>query len=75
MEGLTLFKIAQFTILLTFAVFVSDLRKKKGMIPLVNILLAALHHTRAPHTPTRNIAAPKIPMGVVMVSPLSPTAT
>ncbi len=36
MEGLTLFKIAQFTILLTFAVFVSDLRKKKGMIPLVN---------------------------------------
>jgi len=36
MEGLTLFKIAQFIILLTFAVFVSDLRKKKGMVPLLN---------------------------------------
>jgi len=36
MEGLVLFKIAQFTILLTFAVFVSDIRKKKGMLPLLN---------------------------------------
>jgi len=36
MEGITLFKIAQFIILLTFAAFVSDLRKKKGMLSLLN---------------------------------------
>ena len=36
MEGITLFKIAQFIILLAFAVFISDLRKKKGMRSLLN---------------------------------------
>lgn len=36
MEGLMLFKIAQFIILLTFVVFVSDLRKKRRMTPLIN---------------------------------------
>lgn len=36
MESLILFKIVQFIILLTFAVFVSDLRRKKGMIPVIN---------------------------------------
>jgi len=36
MEGLTLFKIGQFIILLTFAVFISDFRKKGGMVPLIN---------------------------------------
>jgi len=39
MEGLILFKIAQFIILLTFAVFVSNLRKKKEMTPRIWYLL------------------------------------
>ncbi len=36
MENLILFKIAQFIILLTFVVFISDLRKKRRMTPLIN---------------------------------------
>lgn len=36
MESITLFKIVQFIILLTFAAFISDLRKKKGMLSLLN---------------------------------------
>jgi len=36
MEGLILFKVAQFIILLTFAVSISDIRNKKGMVPLIN---------------------------------------
>lgn len=36
MASITMFKIAQFIILFIFAAFVSALRKRKGMIPLMN---------------------------------------
>ena len=36
MEGLTMFKIGQFLVLFTFLAFISDIRKKEGMTPLVN---------------------------------------
>jgi protein-S-isoprenylcysteine O-methyltransferase Ste14 len=36
MEGITLFKVAQFIILLSFVILVSDIRNKRGMVPLIN---------------------------------------
>jgi len=34
--SLILFKVIEFIILLVFAIFISDFRMKKGMVPLIN---------------------------------------
>jgi len=36
MASITIFKVAQLIILFIFAIFISDLRKRKGMVPLTN---------------------------------------